>query len=113
MKKAYGKYLLILILVSSLLSFHGTTYMIKSNSNTAIESIPKAAAESANLAAWIVIAGDRSDHDKLDLIRSGCDKAYEALLNRGFTASEIYYLDPVYATVANPQSTYRDDDTTL
>jgi len=113
MKKVYGKSILILILVSSLLSFHGNTYMIKSNSNTVIESNPKAAPFSANLAAWIVIAGDRDDHDKLDIIRSGTDKAYEALINRGFTASEIYYLDPPYSTFANPLSPYRDTDTTL
>jgi len=62
--------------------------------------------------AWIVVAGDRSDHDKLDIIRSGCDQAYEALINRGFTAADIYYLDPSYATAGNPQSTYRDADTT-
>ncbi len=113
MKKIYGKSILILILVSSLLSFHISIDITDPNSNTAIESIPKPAATSANLAAWIVIAGDRNDHDKLDLIRSGTDKAYEALINRGFTASEIYYLDPAYSTVANPQSTYRDADTTL
>ena len=70
-------------------------------------------AVSANLAAWIIIAGDRSDHDKLSYIRNGCDEVYDALINRGFTASDIYYLDPVYSTIGNPQSTYRDADTTL
>ena len=113
MKKAYSRILLIIILATSFFSIHISTYTAIPNSNIQIKSEPKAAAESANLAAWIVIAGDRSDHDKLDLIRSGTDKAYEALINRGFTASEIYYLDPAYATVANPQSSYRDADTTL
>jgi len=112
MKKTYSRILLITILLSSVFSVHISTYTAIPNSNIQIKNEPKAAA-SANLAAWIVIAGDRSDHDKLDLIRSGTDKAYEALINRGFTASEIYYLDPAYATVANPQSGYRDADTTL
>ncbi|GAH27666.1 unnamed protein product, partial [marine sediment metagenome] len=77
-----------------------------------IMKAPKTAV-SANLAAWIIIAGDRSDHSILRIIRSGCNKTYEALINRGFTASEILYLDPTDATGRNPLSPYRDHDTTL
>ena len=81
-------------------------YFIDSKSKSATIDDPKPAL-SANLAAWVIIAGDRSDHDKLWVIKSGCDKAYDALINRGFTASDIFYLDPSEGT----PSPYRDADT--
>jgi len=101
-----------LIIVISLFSFGTKSYIADSGSKNGIITNPKTAV-SANLAAWIIIAGDRSDHNMLRLIRNGCNKTYEALLNRGFTASEILYLDPTNATGRNPLSPYRDHDTTL
>ncbi len=101
-----------MVLVISLFSFGTKTYTIDSRSKNGIINDPKTAV-SANLAAWIIIAGDRSDHNMLRLIRNGCNKTYEALINRGFTASEILYLDPTNATGRNPLSPYRDHDTTL
>ena len=101
-----------LIIVISLFSFGTKSYIADSGSKNMIMKAPKTAV-SANLAAWIIIAGDRSDHSLLRIIRSGCNKTYEALINRGFTASEILYLDPTDATGRNPLSPYRDHDTTL
>lgn len=109
MKKSYYEKLVFLILTISLFSFGTKTYIIDSRSKNLIMGEPKTAV-SANLAAWIIIAGDRSDHDKLSIIRNGCDQVYEALINRGFTAAEICYLDPAYNII--PQSPYRDVDTT-
>jgi len=100
--------LMFLILVISLFSFGTKPYILDSGSKNLIIGEPKTAL-SANLAAWIIIAGDRSDHDKLSVIRSGCDQAYEALMNRGFSAADIYYLDPDYTGV--PLSPYRDGNT--
>ena len=108
----YRKKLFFLIIVISLLSCGIKPYTVDSGSKNVIINDPKTAV-SANLAAWIIIAGDRSDHSLLRIIRSGCDQAYDALINRGFTASEIFYLDPVNATGGNPLSPYRDADTTL
>jgi hypothetical protein len=63
-------------------------------------------AGSLNLAAWIIIAGDRYDHDKVENIKNGCNKVYEALINRGFTENNIYYLGPDYGS----ESPYQDMD---
>ncbi|MFX1296853.1 MAG: C13 family peptidase [Promethearchaeota archaeon] len=112
MKSSHYKKLFFLMLVISLVTF-GTNVSINNvESEKMMKNEPKTAV-SANLAAWIIVAGDRSDHDKLDIIRSGCDQAYEALINRGFSAADIYYLDPSYATAGNPQSIYRDADTNI
>jgi len=107
--------LLMLITISSIClgNIQINTYIENSNLTTTTEDEPSPSAGPANLAAWIIIAGDRSDHDKLSIIRSGCDQAYEALINRGFTADDIFYLDPSYATVGNPHSPYRDWYTNL
>lgn len=110
MKQIYKKLIFVLILVSSLGTF-GATYVEKSDPIDLLDEEPKPAA-SANLGAWIIIAGDRSDHDKLSYIRNGCDEVFLALQNRGFSAADIYYLDPAYSTAGNPQSIYRDADST-
>ena len=86
MKRSYYKKIVFLIIVISLFSFGTIPYIVDSGSKNVITNEPKTAAN-ANLAAWIIIAGDRSDHSLLRLIRNGCNQTYEALLNRGFTAS--------------------------
>ncbi|MFX0034775.1 MAG: C13 family peptidase [Candidatus Hermodarchaeota archaeon] len=111
MKKIDLKKFLFLLFAISLLSFGTNVNLIDFRTKTILTEKPKTAV-SLGLAAWIIIAGDRSDHDKLALIRNGCDQAYEALINRGFSATDIYYLDPAYSTAGNPQSIYRDTDTT-
>ena len=111
MKHIYNKIILILILFSSLGTI-GAIHIEKPDSIELLDEGPEAAAMSANLAAWIVIAGDRSDHDKLSYIRNGCDEVFEALTNRGFSASDIYYLDPWFSTVSNPLSLNRDANST-
>ncbi len=67
---------------------------------------PKPAATSANLAAWIIVAGDREDHEHITLIKYGCDRVYEALINRGFAADDICYLGPIYGGMTPYQQYY-------
>jgi len=110
LKQIYSKIIFVLILVSSFGTF-GAIHIEEHDSIDLLDEGPKPAV-SANLAAWIIIGGDRSDHDKLSYIRNGCDEVYLALQNRGFSASEIYYLDPYHSTTGNPQSIYRDADST-
>jgi len=112
----YKTILLLLITITSIClgNIQIKTYIENSNLTTTTEDEPSPSAGPANLAAWIIIAGDReSDHDKLSLIRSGCDKVYEALINRGFLDSQICYLDPEYTTAGNPHSPYYDWITNL
>ncbi len=45
----------------------------------------------ANLAAWIIIGGDRDDHSNLNLIKNGCNQVYEILKDRGFDPNDICY----------------------
>ena len=97
MNKFYFKKFLPIILTISLFSFGSNLYLPDVKINTPINDNPKTAL-SANLAAWIIIAGDRYDHDKVEVIKSGCNQAYEALINRGFTGTDIYYLGPDYGT---------------
>jgi len=112
LKKLYIKILMLFILFSSLGTFGGV-HIQNSDTIEQLDEGPKPAV-SANLAAWIIIAGDRSDHDKLSYIRNGCDEVFLALQNRGFAASDIYYLDPAWTDTESPaQSSYRDADTTL
>jgi archaellum component FlaF (FlaF/FlaG flagellin family) len=107
----YKTIFLLLVTISSIYLVNIQINISIENSNLTITTEDELSTSTGpvNLAAWIIIAGDRSDHDKLNIIRSGCDQAYEALLNRGFTGSQICYLDPSYGT----HSTYRDYDTTL
>ncbi len=59
--------------------------------------------ESTTFGAWIIIGGDRWDHDKLNWIKYTCNKTYEILKRCGYTDSEIYYLFP------GPSYPYADD----
>ena len=111
MKQIYIRIIFVLILISSLGNF-AVIHIEKSDSIELVDEGPKPAA-SANLAAWILIAGDRSDHELLFHIRNGVNEVHQALINRGFMAEDIYYLDPTYSTFSNPLSPYRDADTTL
>ncbi|WP_371806735.1 Ig-like domain-containing protein [Candidatus Lokiarchaeum ossiferum] len=65
----------------------------------------------ANLGAWIIIAGDRSDHDKLNYIIYGCEQVHNTLTGLGVSADDIYYLAPEVDGYS--QSLYNDDVTTL
>lgn len=96
----YKLILLVLITITSICigNIQINTHIENSNHIPTTEEEPSPAAGPVNLAAWIIIGGDRDDHDKLSVIRSGCDKTYEALKNRGFTDSQICYLDPDYGT---------------
>ena len=65
----------------------------------------------ANLGAWIIVAGDRNDHDKLNYIIYGCDQVHITLTGLGVSADDIYYLAP--EVDGYDQSLYNDDVTTL
>lgn len=57
--------------------------------------------------AWIIIGGDRWDHDKLNWIKVTCNRTYAFLKICGYTDSEIYYLYPDW-----DYCPYADDYTT-
>ncbi|MHA1268904.1 MAG: C13 family peptidase [Candidatus Helarchaeota archaeon] len=48
----------------------------------------------ANIAYWIIIGGDRSDHEFLDEIKWNCNKTYEILKYCGYSDENIWYLYP-------------------
>ncbi len=81
--------------------------LIKENESvnkTEIE--PSPAAYRANIGAWILVAGDRSDHDIIELMKSGCDIAYFILASRDVDPSDIKYLGPDYGTPGIFQDDY-------
>jgi hypothetical protein len=48
------------------------------------------------LGAFVIIAGDRSDHELQNLITNGADRVYDDLINYlGFPADRVYFLGPV------------------
>nr|MDO8108653.1 Ig-like domain-containing protein [Candidatus Sigynarchaeota archaeon] len=57
------------------------------------------------IGAWIIIAGDRSDHDQQAGIISGCNRVYNHLLAMGFLANQIMYLGPVWSGIVSNFST--------
>jgi len=55
--------------------------------------------------AWIIIAGARADYDKQELIDNGCNYTYRVLINRGYTAGNIYYIgNKSYPIIDNASS---------
>lgn len=57
-----------------------------------LDSLPKAAV-SANINAWIIVAGDReSDHSLYYSIENGCEEVYDILIGLGYSANYIYYM---------------------
>ncbi|MFX0098697.1 MAG: hypothetical protein ACFFCS_03885 [Candidatus Hodarchaeota archaeon] len=47
------------------------------------------------LGAFIIVGGDRDDHDKQDYVMYGCNQTYNILLDLGFTENQLYFLAPV------------------
>jgi hypothetical protein len=74
-------------------------------------NVPESSATYANLGAWIIIAGDRGDHDKLNYIIYGCDQVYQILTGLGVNPDDIYYLTPLVDGYTN--SPYNDGLTSL
>ena len=95
MKKSTNGILLTLLVAFSLFS---VALQIKMSYNSKINIAnsndelitPKA----TYIGGWIIIGGDRDDHDKLEWIKYTCNKTYEILVDCGYTAAEIYYLFP-------------------
>ncbi len=75
------------VIIQTKVSYHSEVIIANSSDDLIT---PKA----TYFGAWIVIGGDREDHDKLKWIKYTCNKTYEILLDCGYTASEIYYLFP-------------------
>ncbi len=70
----------------------------------------KSSAMQINLAAWIIIAGDReSDHAAVTQIKQGSDTAYFILASRGFSTNDIMYLGPAWDTQLIYHSFLQDD----
>ncbi|HME55939.1 MAG TPA: C13 family peptidase [Candidatus Lokiarchaeia archaeon] len=88
----------------------GSSFYVMNVSATTTPVKPKIEPASLNetLGAFIIIAGERSDHNLQNLIVGGADQVYNMLVNNlGFPASHVYYLCPVYPHPhANAQSTY-------
>jgi hypothetical protein len=87
----------VLLIVSLLLIFFGPLQTGVNPNNVNLQNRSKENLKSAafeSIGGWIIIGGDRSDHDKVELIKNGCNKTYETLINLGFDADDIYYLGP-------------------
>ncbi|MFX1293325.1 MAG: C13 family peptidase [Promethearchaeota archaeon] len=92
MKKSIYGILLAILVTFSLFSL---TVNIEINYTTkTTNKTLKTEATLANIGAWIIVGGDRSDHDKLEQIKWGCNKTYEILKECGYTDDQIYYLFP-------------------
>jgi len=93
-KPIYGIFLMVLVTFSTLsLGLNITTkYFSKIDSLNA--KTQKIESESITFGAWIIIGGDRWDHDKLNWIKYTCNKTFEILKNCGYSDSEIFYLYP-------------------
>lgn len=78
--------------------------------NTALPGTTVPSTLTETLGAFIIIAGERPDHNLQGLIVGGADKAYNILRDDlGFPASSIYYLCPEFPHWdANASSTYTD-----
>jgi len=96
MKKLDNKIILLLLLTISSICFGNTQIItnITSSEPTNLTEIEPLPAATENIDAWIIIAGDRSDHNKRSLIQYGCNKAYQALINLGYHTGNIFYLGP-------------------
>ncbi|GAB4326725.1 MAG: hypothetical protein Kow0069_33370 [Promethearchaeota archaeon] len=72
------------------------------------------APQKAEIGAWIIVAGDRSDHELLSLIRYGAERVYNILKYLGYSDDDIYYLDPADTDGGGPDavSPHRDGSTT-
>ena len=66
---------------------------------------------SLNISAWIIIAGQRPDHDIHQFFETGCNNTYEYLRGMGFPASRIYYLAPNEANTT--RQWYVNDTSTI
>jgi hypothetical protein len=56
------------------------------------------------LGAFVIILGDRGDHEYLDQIKYGGEQVYATLINLGFPASLIYCVGPSYGTIPSYQN---------
>ncbi len=82
-----------LLIVSTYLSLVSVLVLPAQVASVQVNSISTVATED-KLGAFIIIAGDRWDHDKQTQIKYGCNVTYEILRAIGFPADRIYYLGP-------------------
>ncbi|MFX0066350.1 MAG: C13 family peptidase [Candidatus Hermodarchaeota archaeon] len=110
MKKSFRGIFLILVVTFSLF-FLGVSLTSTSLSDPASlnKNVKKSKAITEIFGAWIIIAGDRDDHYLVEVLKSGCNKTYEALTGLGFPADNIRYLGPDTST----SQPYVDAESTL
>ncbi len=60
-----------------------------------IQPVPESSSNYANIGAWLIVAGDRDDHDKLNYITHGCEQVYLILRGLGVDADDIRFLAPI------------------
>ncbi|MFX0093031.1 MAG: C13 family peptidase [Candidatus Hodarchaeota archaeon] len=101
MEKKYLTYILLLIILISSISFREIENV--TNEITMADFSSTKGNECAD--AWIIIGGDRSDHEAWDLVLLTTEWVYDVILACGYTDDDIYYLVPEIAAA----STNRED----
>ena len=93
-KSIYGIFLMILVVFSALSL--GLNITVKCSNKIEIQNAKTQELESKSttFGAWIIIGGDRWDHDKLNWIKYTCNKTFGILRECGYSNDEIYYLFP-------------------
>ena len=98
MKKLNCKTILVLLMTISSICLGNiqiNTYIKKLEPTNITKVEPSPNLGPANLAAWIIIGGDKNDHKNINLIKNGCNIVYEILKDRGFDPNDICYLGPI------------------
>ncbi|MFX1297555.1 MAG: C13 family peptidase, partial [Promethearchaeota archaeon] len=93
MKKIRDIFLLLLILFS-FLSFKIKFEPIDITNPEDISNNKISKKQSVPISAWIIIGGDRYDHNKVERVKKTCNRTYEILRKRGYLSDQIYYLAP-------------------
>ncbi|MCK4238954.1 MAG: hypothetical protein KAX33_07535, partial [Candidatus Lokiarchaeota archaeon] len=98
MKKLNCKTILVLLMTISSICLGNiqiNTYIKKLEPTNITKVEPSPNLGPANLAAWIIIGGDKNDHKNINLIKKTCNIVYEILKDRGFDPNDICYLGPI------------------
>ncbi|MBD3226986.1 MAG: hypothetical protein GF329_02265 [Candidatus Lokiarchaeota archaeon] len=93
MKKSIHGVLLLLIMGFSLFTM-GISLTWNYSTRIEIEDTNNPLKTQSTFGAWIIIGGDRWDHDKLPWIKYTTNETYEILISCGYDPDEIYYLFP-------------------
>ncbi|WP_457559006.1 C13 family peptidase [Candidatus Harpocratesius sp.] len=113
MRKINYKILLLIFLSLEISCFDifasKSTYSAEKDSFYNPSSPKNAEAYTLHIGAWIIVAGDKEDHDLYYMIEQGCNSVYNSIINLGFSSNDIYYLaadwDGSLPTNADAEST--------